>query len=252
VSALFALTLRQILGGAKLWLLALFLGLPVLLAAVVVAQGGFDLPDQEEVAMGIFLYVLYPQSLCILAALLYGSSLLAAEIEGKTLVYLFTRPVPRALVLLWKYLATVSALVGLTVVSLTLSFALAGFAGGARMYLTLLATVVAALLAYTAIFCLLGLVVPRRAIPAGLIYAVLVEVVLSFVPAVANEIAVSHYLRSLALQLSGRTLPPEVQEVFTPVPLGTCVLALAVFPTAFLGLSALLVHRREWPLTEGV
>jgi ABC-type transport system involved in multi-copper enzyme maturation permease subunit len=251
VSALFRLTLRQILGGAKVWLLGLFLGLPVLLATVVMAQGGFDLPDQE-VAMGVFLYALYPQSLCILAALLYGSSLLAAEIEGKTLVYLFTRPMPRAVVLLWKYLATVTALVGLTVVSLTLSFALAGFAGGLRMYLTILTTVVAALLAYTAVFCLLGLVVPRRAIPAGLIYAVLVEVVLSFVPAVANEVAVSHYLRSMALHLSGRTLPPEIQEIFTPVPLANCVLALLLFPTAFLMLSALLVRRREWPLTEGV
>lgn len=251
MSALFGLTLRQILGGVKVWLLALFLGLPVLLAAVVTAQGGFDLDDQE-VGMGIFLYMLYPQSLCILAALLYGSSLLAAEIEGKTLVYLFTRPVPRTVVLLWKYLATVAALVGLTLVSLTISFALAGFAGGLRMYLTILTTVVAALLAYTAVFCLLGLLVPRRAIPVGLIYAVLVEGVLSFVPAVANEVAVSHYLRSLALHLSGHALPAEIQGVFTLVPLGSCVVALLVFPVAFLLLSSLLVQRREWPLTEGV
>ena len=251
MSALVRLTVRQILGGARLWLLALFLGLPVLLASIVQLKGGFDLPDQA-VGMGIFLYVLYPQSLCILAALLYGSSLLAAEIEGKTLVYLFTRPVSRTRVLLAKYLATVAVLVVLTSVSLTISFALAGFAGGMRMYLTVLAAAVSALAVYTAVFSLLGLLVPRRAIPVGLLYAVLVEGVISFVPALANELAVSHYLRSLALHLSGQALPVEVQAVFTPVPLTTCILALAAFAAAFLGLSALLLHRREWPLTEGV
>jgi len=251
VSALFRLTLRQILGGAKVWLLALFLGLPVILLAIVLAAEGFRLPD-HEVAMGVFLYVLYPQSLCILAALLYGSSLLAAEIEGKTLVYLFTRPVSRAQVLLQKYLATVVVLAGLTVASLTVSFALGGFSGGLRMYLTMLVTVVLALFSYTAIFSLLGLLVPRRAIPVGLIYAIVVEVVLSLIPALANELAVSHYLRSLALHLSGRTLPAEIQGIFTPVPLATCLVALVVFPVLFLSLSALLVRRREWPLTEGV
>ena len=75
---------------------------------------------------------------------------------------------------------------------------------------------------------------------------------ISFVPALANGLAVSHYLRSLALHLSGRALPAEVQAVFTPVPLTTCILALVTFAALFLGLSALLLHRREWPLTEGV
>jgi ABC-2 type transport system permease protein len=251
VSALFRLTLRQVLGGAKVWLLALFLGLPVLLLAIVLSARGFRLPDRE-VALGLYYFVLYPQTLCILASLLYGSSLLAAEIEGKTLVYLFTRPVPRWRVLLQKYLATVAVLAVLTLGSLSACFALGAFPGGLRMYLTLSVAVVVALLCYTAIFALLGLLVPRRAIPAGLIYAAVVEVLLSWVPALANELAVSHYLRSLSLHLSGRTLPPEVLEFVRPVPLAQCLVALAVIPTLALCASALLVHRREWPLTEGV
>ena len=47
---------------------------------------------------------------------------------------------------------------------------------------------------YTAIFCLLGLFVPRRAIPVGLIYAVVVEGLLSVVPAVVNELTASYYI----------------------------------------------------------
>lgn len=251
MNALFHLTLRQILGGMRLWLLLLFLGLPVLLLAIVLSAGGFRIPE-PDVALGIFYFVLYPQALCILASLLYGSSLLAAEIEGKTLVYLFTRRVSRTHVLVQKYLATVAVLVTLTSASLTVCFALGGFPGGLRMYFALLASVAAAQFAYTAIFALLGLLVPRRAIPAGLIYTALVEIVLGFIPSLANELSVSHYLRSFALHLSGRRLPPDVQEFLNPVPLADSCVALALFPLLFLAICALVVRWREWPLTEGV
>jgi ABC-type transport system involved in multi-copper enzyme maturation permease subunit len=252
VNALFGLTLRQILGGMRVWLLLLFLGLPVLLLAIVLSAGGFRFVHDPEVTLGIYYFLLYPQALCILAALLYGSSLLAAEIEGKTLVYLFTRRVSRTHVLVQKYLATVAALITLTGASLTVCFALGGFPGGMRMYLTLLATIAAAVFAYTAIFSLLGLLVPRRAIPAGLIYTALVEVILGTVPVLANELSVSHYLRSFALHLSGRKLPPDVLEFFNPPSLGEASVALAVFPLLFLAICAVVVRWREWPLTEGV
>jgi ABC-type transport system involved in multi-copper enzyme maturation permease subunit len=251
VNALFHLTLRQILGGMRVWLLLLFLGLPVLLLGIVLSAGGFRIPD-KDVSLGIFYFVLYPQALCILASLLYGSSLLAAEIEGKTLVYLFTRQVSRTHVLVQKYLATVSVLILLTSASLTVCFALGGFPGGPRMYLALLASIAAAVLAYTAIFALLGLLVPRRAIPAGLIYTFIVEIVLGIIPSLANELSVSHYLRSFALHLSGRRLPPDVQEFLNPVPLANSCIALAIFPLLFLAISTLVVRWREWPLTEGV
>ena len=251
MNALFRLTLRQILGGMRVWLLLLFLGLPVLLLAIVLSAGGFRVPD-KSVALGIFYFVLYPHALCILAALLYGSSLLAAEIEGKTLVYLFTRRVSRAQVLLQKYLATVCVLIVLTGASMTVCFALGGFPGGLRMYATLLASIAVSLLAYTAIFALLGLLVPRRAIPAGLIYAAVVEIGLGFIPAVANELSASYFVRAFALHLSGRLLPSDLMEFLNPPSLAQSCVALAIFPLVFLGVSALVVRRREWPLTEGV
>jgi len=93
--ALFVLSLRQMFGGKKIWVLGFFLSLPILLLLLILAAGGFDFPEDDEVdvegmALAAFLYIVYPQSLCILAALLYGASLLAGEIEDKTLTYLFT------------------------------------------------------------------------------------------------------------------------------------------------------------------
>ncbi len=244
------------LGGARIWILALFLSLPVLLLLATVLAHGLNFPEESrDTISGILLYVLYPQSLCILATLLYGSSLLAAEIEDKTLVYLFTRGLPRWRVLLDKYVAIVTVLTLLTGTSMSVSFFVLGAPAGLRLWLALMTAILGACLAYTAIFAFLGLLVPRRAIPVGLIYAVMVEFVLSFVPALVNELAASHYLRSLAYHIAGSRvgrLPGEVLQIIGDATPLTCVLALLVIPLLALSLSALIVHRREWPLTEGV
>lgn len=263
--ALFVLSLRQILGGRKIWVLGAFLSLPVLLLAAILAASGFDFPEEPEVdveglALSGFLYVMYPQSLCILASLLFGASLLAGEIEDKTLTYLFTRAMPRWKVLLGKYLATATALSVLTAGSMSVAFLLCGLPIGARVWFALAATIVAACFTYTALFCLLGLFLPRRAVPVGLIYAVVVEGVLSVVPAVVNELTASYYLRSMAWYLADLPLPGEAVEEFerevAPFVAGadvqTALVALALISVATLSLSAWVIHRREWPLTEGV
>ncbi len=263
--ALFVLSLRQMVGGKKIWIVALFLSLPLLLLGGVLASGGFDFPEEEGVdiegmAMSAFLYLMYPQSLCILACLLYGASLLAGEIEDKTLVYLFARRMPRWKVLLGKYLATTAVLAGMTLTSMSLAYVLCGRPMGSKMWLAVSASTATACFTYTAVFCLLGLLVPRRAIPVGLIYAVAVEGFLSVVPAVVNELTTSYYLRSMAWQVAGVELPAKISEDFRreaqPFLAGAGGSAVfwvpALFALGALGVSAWVIHRRQWPLTEGV
>ena len=259
--ALFVLSLRQMLGGKKIWILAVFLSLPILLLALILSQGGFDIPEHaEDFALTVFLYVMYPQALCIFAALLYGASLLAAEIEEKTLTYLFTRALPRWKVLLGKYLATATALSLMTVASMSVAHLLCGLPNGARTWMALAAAVTGACFAFTAVFCLLGLYVPRRAIPVGLIYAVVVEGVLSTVPAVVNELTVSYYLRSVSWHIAQVPLPEgadeDFQEVVLPLVAGaelsSALTALTLIAVVTLSISAIVIHRRQWPLTEDV
>ena len=261
------LSLRQMLGGQEdLDPGAVPQRCPIFLLLAVLAAEGFDFPEDDEVdvegvALSTFLYVTYPQALCILASLLYGASLLAGEIEDKTLVYLFTRALPRWRVLLGKYLATASVLSAMCGASMTIAFAAVRRArrlwclGSARDH-----DLVGACFAFTAIFSLLGLLVPRRAIPVGLIYAVVVEFLLSTVPAVVNELTASFYLRSLAWHVADVELPRKVSRDFERevVPViagadaGTAVGALVAIAVVALSLSAVIIHRRQWPLTEGV
>lgn len=252
MSALFALTLRQIAGGKRLWILGAFLCLPLVLVLMILGFGRMIGGENErDLILGLLLYVLYPQSLVILATLLYGSGLLSAEIEARTLVYLLSRPLPRWTILLVKYAATVLVLSALCLGSLTLTTAAAGFPGGMRTFAALCVSVVLACVAYTGIFGLLGLLAPRRAVPVGLIYAGVLEIALSFVPAFVNQLSVSHYLRSLAYPLSGQSgLPPEALAFVGDTGPWTSLAALFAFPLVALGLSALLLELREWPLTD--
>ena len=258
MSALFALTLRQILGGGRLWLLVLFLSLPVLLLVLILGVGQEIPSDQRELVFSLLLYALYPQSLVILATLLYGSGLLSAEIEGRTLVYLLTRPLPRWALLVAKYAATVLVLSALCLTSLAVSFSVAGFPGGVRTALALGTSVFLACVAYTAVFGLIGILAPRRAVPIGLIYAGVLEIALSFVPAFVNKLAISHYLRSLAYELAdlealtarlGR-VPPELFQVLGDANPWASALTLLVFPALALGISAALLELREWALAD--
>ena len=263
--ALLVLSLRQMLGGRKIWILGVFLSLPIFLLLLVLAAGGFDFPEEEGVdvealALSAFLYIVYAQALCVLASLLYGASLLAGEIEDKTLTYLFTRALPRWKVLLGKYLATSAGLAVLIILSMSVAYLLCGQPYPPRVWMALAVTITSACFAFTALFCLLGLFVPRRAIPVGLIYAVVVEGFLSVVPAIVNELTISYYLRSLTWHLAGVPLPAAAVEDFerevAPFIAGadvqTALLALAIIAGVTLTLSAWVIHRRQWPLTEGV
>lgn len=265
MKTLFILNLRQMLGGKKIWIVSIFLMLPILLLLMVLAAGGFDFPEDAEVdiegfAFSAFLYVMYPQALCILASLLYGASLLAGEIEDKTLVYLFTRAQPRWKILLGKYVATATVLALMATVSMSIAYVIAGFPIGPRVWVALASSITAGCFTYTAIFCLLGLFVPRRAIPVGLIYAVVVEFILSSVPAVVNELTTSYYIRSFAWHLADLPIPADERVDFereaapfiAGVDAPTAVLALATISVVALTISAVVIHRRQWPLTEGV
>lgn len=84
-------TVRQTLRGPRLLGLGLLAALPALLAFVIVGfarDAGFD-----AFAMTT-LFVVY-QGLVPLLGLILGVSVLGDEVEGRTLTYLYTRPLPR-------------------------------------------------------------------------------------------------------------------------------------------------------------
>ena len=51
------------------------------------------------------IWVFYLRFIVPVLGVFYGTSLMADEVEDKTITYLFTRPIPRGAVLVGKYLA---------------------------------------------------------------------------------------------------------------------------------------------------
>jgi ABC-type transport system involved in multi-copper enzyme maturation permease subunit len=253
MAAVFYLQLRQVLGDRRLVLLALFLCLPVLLAFIIRWGRGFT-PDADSetirLQVGVFLFLLYPQVMCELLSLLFASSVLSVEIDGQTLTSLFTRPVSKWRILFAKYSAICATLAPPVVVSLVISWLVLGGnfstgAGGPRLIMAMTLGVCASLAAYSAVFTLIGVVIPGRAIAVGLLYSML-EFALSYVPALLNYLTVTYYLRSLVARVLGVAIPVEMERMIgaASFPLSCAALTTMVF--AALTAASLVVRRTEF------
>src|SRR4029434_9205572 len=54
---------------------------------------------------GMMVWLLYIRFIVPVLGVFYGTSLIADEVDDKTITYLFTRPIPRSAVLIGKYLS---------------------------------------------------------------------------------------------------------------------------------------------------
>ena len=245
---------KQILGTSRVWALLILLGLPIGLTLLVVEAGGFMVENDVE-ANGIYLFLLYPFVLSALLAILYGTMALNNEVEGKTITYLFTRPLPRWKVVVSKYLA-ISAVLSIGLCgSLLSSWVLLGGPGGVRMFGAMSTAVCAAMLAYCGLYVALGVLLTKRPMMVGLIYALLMEGMLSFVPAVINKMSITYYVRSLALSIYGKpdlVLPPRVEGITGDASVAGSIFALCLFILGGLALASIVASLREYPANEQV
>lgn len=234
------------------WWAALVL-FPVGIVAMIQYYGG-DLNDPAQ--SGLILFGLIPQVVCLMGLLLWATPAIQSELEGKTWIYLAVRPDGKSSVLLGKYATAVvwtgtAALVGLSV-----SILLAQPAGAFHMWRVLAGLVVLSCLAYGALFSLLGVVFPRRAMLAAVAYTLFVEFIASLMPAVVNRFTVSYRLQNILVEQLGlleeiplEQMPREWQTLVTSLvstaPTWQHGLALLAYSAALLALAVLVLLRRE-------
>ncbi|RMG18138.1 MAG: hypothetical protein D6731_02770 [Planctomycetota bacterium] len=264
------LELRQAIGGAKILVVVLML---FALAALAFAVRALATPPPElgpeAFWPAIYLLMLnfvFLQTTVILVPLAFATSLLRNDIDQGTLVYLWTRPVPRPTLLLAKFLAASAVSAGLLVVGMglfCLAFLLPGGdpSGGAFDWLgrtvDFMAAAVLGAVGYGALFALFGLVF-RRGLIWGIAYGFLSEFVLTNFPAVVREVTVMHYLRAVALSgvdvrsLGLRFDPEDLAEVerllgfLDPPSAASAWATVLLLAGACLVLSACVVRAREY------
>src|SRR3954467_7285465 len=126
----FDLSLGEMLWSRRTIFMALLLSAPVILALVsriVQAMGVAPLRvNGVRVGgagiFGMMIWVMFVRFTIPVLGVFYGTSLIADEVDDKTLTYLFTRPIQRSAVIIGKYLAYLVCTVLLLLPSVVIVF----------------------------------------------------------------------------------------------------------------------------------
>lgn len=210
--ALFNFTLRQCLRDLKFWLTVVALFLPCVLVGVVRYFGPAQSPDRawmlyQGLTHFMLLLVLVP-----LASMIYGTGLIGAEVESRTITYLITRRLRRRTVLAVRFVAiwialTAACWAGLVALHLCVVArrnwtgmdhgTLGGWNVTAELfdYMVLIPVAVGGFLA---VFALIGIVFSRP-LAWSLVYFVMFELILGNIPADVNQYSLVRHLRGWAV-----------------------------------------------------
>jgi ABC-2 type transport system permease protein len=201
--SLYLLTLRQHLHGRRWMALVLLFLLPAGLAILI--------QSTRARAPGAFLdfllsWVLIPQALLPLIALLYASGIIQDEQEDQTITYLLIRPLPKWLLYIVKMIATWTTTVVLVLLLTILTYVAIyaridiPWADVAHRCLKTAAIQSLAVVTYCSIFGLVGLLT-KRSLVIGVLYTVIVEGLLANLPLSVRMGTVIYYSRIMAYRL---------------------------------------------------
>jgi ABC-2 type transport system permease protein len=234
----FAALYRTILGtlvtrGRVLALGALGIGAVLVGMAIGMADPSDPTDAGTEFINGVGLSVLVP-----VVALVFAAAALGDLVEDGTLVYLWLRPIPRWQLALAAYLAAFTATAPLTLLPLVVAAALTG--GGAEVATGAAVSTIVGVVAYTGIFCALGLRT-QRSLAWGLGYILIWEGFVAQAGRGASRVAIRAYTRSILSWTAD-----------VPLRLANVSMAVAVIVPLVVGVAAVTyvssrLHRHDIP-----
>ena len=262
---IFDLSLGQMLWSRRSVFLGLVVGGPIVLAAALrLAEISgllftFDrLRPAGTMVYGMMIWLIYVRFLVPVLGVFYGTSLIADEVDDKTLTYLFTRPIQRSSVIIGKYLAylvcTVLILLPSVVVVFFLAVPLGRGATIAQMFPTLLTDLgmlALGLAAYGAVFAFVGARL-KRPLVVGLLFAFGWEPAVLIAPGYLKRVTVAYYLQALVRHEMPQDSPASaLLQIFREIPpVSTSLNGLAVIVGMGLWLAVRTVERREYVLEQ--
>lgn len=253
--AAFGLTLDAGMLGRRSLVIGVLIGLPVLFALIYRIGLASRLPAETtafDLYGGIVLFY-WVRNVLPLAALFFGTALVADEVEGKTITFLLTRPVARASILAGKFAAYVVTALALLLPALLTSFALLlsaqgleGLRAHAPDLLRDMGVAALTLVVYGALFTLFGVLLRRPLIP-GLMFLFVWEL-LANAPGYVPRFTITAWLRSL---LPYRPPSEGVSALFGQgLPVGLSLVVLAGVAVVSLGAAFGAFARREYVLEQ--
>ena len=262
---IFDLSLGQMLWSRRSVFLGVLLGGPVLLAVVLrivdtLHSSGFRINGASvggSAIFGMMIWLLFIRFIVPVLGVFYGTSLIADEVDDKTITYLFTRPIPRSAVLFGKYLAYMACTVLLVLPSVMLMFFLivptgGNSIGGAFPSLVAdLGMLAIGLAAYGAVFALVGTRL-KRPLVVGLVFAFGWEPAVLLFPGYLKRLTVAYYMQALVThEMPQDSAVSVLMQIFHEVPsVSTSLVSLATIVGLALWLSGRAVEQREYVLEQ--
>ncbi|CAN5815514.1 hypothetical protein BH24ACI5_BH24ACI5_01340 [soil metagenome] len=265
-----ALRIMDLSIGEMLWsrrtvFMMLIVGAPVLIALIIrglvslgapMMQGPGNVRMTGPAIFGMMIWIFYLRFTVPVLGVFYGTSLIADEVEDKTITYLFTRPIPKGAVLVGKYLAYLVSTIFVVLPSVMLVYLLIvpmqGSLGGSFLDLVKdLALLALGLSVYGAVFAFIGAKF-KRPLLIGLIFIFGWEQAALLFPGYLKYFTVAYYLQALVPHaMPNDSTMSLIQNIFRETPsLATSLLGLLVIWAVFLAMAARVVERREYVLEQ--
>ena len=208
-----------------------------------------------------FFIILLVALVTILSLLLWATPIVFTELEGKSWVFLASRPNGRISVYLGKYLAAVGFTSMITTLSVTMCVGIALSHGlftenPVQIWSALCGIFAIASLVYGAIFSLIGTLLFKRAMVLAAGYMIVWEGVISSFPAIINQLTMRFHLQSVAINWMGFFLPrtmltqEEYFQVYGQPNAWIHLLVLAGFTIGFLALGCYVIVSRQYITAE--
>jgi hypothetical protein len=264
----FDLSLSEMLWSRRTIFMALVVGAPVFISLVLRLLVGLGAPLFDEPRgggglrmngpgiFGLMIWGMYLRFIVPVLGVFYGTSLMADEVEDKTITYLFTRPIPRGAVLVGKYIAYLACTVCVVLPSVVLVYLLIvplrGSIGAAFPDLLKdLLLLGLGLAVYGAVFAFVGAKF-KRPLLIGLIFVFGWEQAALAFPGYLKQFTVMYYLQAIvphAMPSDG--IMSVIQGIFRETPgLPVSLFWLAVIWLVFLSWGARIVARKEYVLEQ--
>ena len=253
VTAVFLFEWRRALTGPRIaWWLALTL-FPAAIA-LLIQWAISDSEDASRRVWAVFLFALSPMLICMLGTFLWTTPAVSAELERKSWAYLAVRPNGGTAVLLGKYLAAIVWVLPAALIGMTLALIVSQSDKSWITWLALARLFCLSCPAYAAVYLLIGTLFPKRSMLIAIAYTLIFELIISFVPALINELTVQFRLRALLLDWAEFPVQraTNIQEValLNDAPAWWNVTVLLLSTAAMVIAAVVAVRRCEFSVAE--
>ena len=230
-----------------LWLV--LAGFPACIVAIAnVSMNTNRPPPNVEFIWQVVIFVL-TQVTVALSVLLWASPALQVELENRTWIYSATRPYGRRAVLLGRYAVAILWAATANVVGVTACCLITGISHAIP---ALLAATILSCFAFASLFSLIAVMLPKRAMSIAFALSLLLELGITFIPAMIHNLSIEYHLRCLLSKWQWHEYPPaqSAAMLFSEWPASLHVTALLFYSVVLLWAAVLVLESREMPTDD--